>query len=457
MMIQHATNIRLVNLSDADKDAPCLRHGVELLGELSLPQHIHVRIEPAIGSREGFRLEAQRGEIVLTGGGAAGVFYGAQELKRLTESASTCPEGVGLKVEQKPDFEIRGTAYFLMKEGHYDWALTPEEFPHFYDRNLLTKYFDYLAENRFNTIFIWTGHLFPSIVELPRFPDATDLTKEQLERNQEQFRWFTSQCAQRNIRVLVHFYNIHIGKALAKSRGIRHAYEEPNAFVEDYIRTTLERFLTEFDSVGLYVCPGEALKTESAPAWIRDVVLAAAKASGNRPPIVIRAWCMDEPLFKKVCATQYDPIYIEGKHNIEKIVSPFPDPRHEDWKMITGKSIVNLHEVADTKPLRWGSPIFIREMVNEWKKAGLMGAEVYGTTSWRWPYALDRLQPDQTAYWPEGPKLLSFERDWIWLEAFGRYLWKAERDGASEEAYWTARLTRKIRLGRGRGTHAPLV
>ena len=103
-----------------------------------------------------------------------------------------------------------------MKEGSYDYQLTPQEFPWFYDRPLLTQYLDCLQANRFNTIFLWSGHMFPSIVSMPEYPDATDLKPADLDRNQKQFRWFTDECAKRNIRVLMHFYQIHLPQVVGE-------------------------------------------------------------------------------------------------------------------------------------------------------------------------------------------------------------------------------------------------
>ncbi|MBE7559302.1 hypothetical protein HS125_10265 [bacterium] len=37
------------------------------------------------------------------------------------------------------------------------------------------------------------------------------------------------------------------------------------------------------------------------------------------------------------------------------------------------RHIVNVHEVSDVKPFRWGSPAFIHEMVGNWKAIGLDG------------------------------------------------------------------------------------
>ena len=68
----------------------------------------------------------------ILGGGPAGVLYGVGQWLSRPKAAATA--GV-----EKPDFELRGTALFLMKDGSYDYQLTPQEFPWFYDRPLLTN------------------------------------------------------------------------------------------------------------------------------------------------------------------------------------------------------------------------------------------------------------------------------------------------------------------------------
>jgi len=416
---------------------PRLQYANELLERAGAGKRVSLQVDTGFDNPEAFSIKRDEKGVTIRAGWPAGLLYGVQQYL-------TSPTSAASEVTEKPDFELRGTVLFLMKEGGYDYQLTPEEFPWFFDRFLLTRFLDYLAENRINTIFLWTGHLFPSIVEMPEYPDATSLTKQELLRNQEQFRWFTSECAKRNISVLLHFYNIHISAALARNRNIPIHYREPNEFVTKYIGYSLRRFLEEFDSVGLYVCPGEQLKPEFTAEWIRDVIFKAAKESGKKPRIVIRDWGLDAEKFKKICKDEYDNYYTELKHNVEMIVSPVPDERHAFWTGVGKKHIVNLHEIADIKPFRWGSPKFIQEMVQEWKKIGLNGAEVYGMVSWRWPYSLDKLDPNQTTFWPEGPKLLTFQRDAIWLEAIGRYLWKADRNPAGEEKYWAQQLGKKF-------------
>jgi hypothetical protein len=413
-----------------------IEYARELLGQVPEGQRPTLKTDAALDHPEAFALKAEGTRTEIAGGGPAGVLYGAQQWLASPKTAWT-------GAVEKPDFELRGTVLFLMKEASYDYQLKPEEFPWFFDRPLLTKYFDYLYANRINTIFLWSGNLFPSIVALPDYPDATSLTPAEMKRNQDQFAWFTRECAKRNIGVLLHFYSIHLPKALADARKIPMHYSKPDDFAAKFMRYTLERFLREFESVGLYVCPGEALASNYTAQWIHDVIIPAAKASEKNPRIVVRYWGLDGEGFKKLCVPEYDNFYTELKHNVEMVVSPVPDARHATVK-VAKKHIVNLHEAADIKPFRWGDPVFIQEMVSEWKKIGIDGAEVYGLISWRWPYALDRLEPQQEGFWPAGKKLLTFERDAIWLEAFGRYLWKVDRPQAEEEAFWKAKLAEKF-------------
>jgi hypothetical protein len=409
-----------------------INYARELLKESAKDQKIVMKRHPGFSSPEAFGITKANDTVTLYGGGPAGILYGVQEV------ASVKPVD-NFEDFQSPDFKIRGTVLFLMKEASYDYELTPEEFPWFYDKQLLTKYFDYIFENRFNAVFLWTGHLFPSIMEMPEYPDASSLTKDELIQNQEQFAWFTSECAKRNISVLLHFYNIHLPKALAKSRDIPAHYRKPDDFVKQYMRYTLGKFFEDFQHVGLYVCPGEVLSREHQPEWFRDVIYETAQKSGLNPLIVVRDWSINPEVYK----LGYGNLYTTLKHNVEMIQSPVPDKKHKHFQEVGRKNIVNLHEISDIKPFRWGSREFIYEMINEWRKVGAQGAEVYGMVSWRWPYTMDKLEPEQNCFWPEGKKLSTLDRDEIWLEMVGRYLWDLDRDSGEESGFWAAWLAKK--------------
>ena len=74
------------------------------------------------------------------------------------------------------------------------------------------------------------------------------------------------------------------------------------------------------------------------------------------------------------------------------------------------------------------------------------GAEIYALSCFDWPYTQDKLTPDQSGYREQvkGPKLLWIDRSGIYLDTFGRYLWKADRTTEAERDHWQHYLAEKF-------------
>lgn len=417
-------------------ESTVLAHAEALLGPSGKAGKVTYRVDAALGHPEEFHLERTGDAVLVTAGGPAGVLYGIQEA--LAEHSVIGAEG-------RPDFDVRGAVLVLINAGwSYQSELTPEVFPWFFDRALMTRYLDYLASARLNTLVLWTGHLFPHIVELPEYPDATGLNPAQLHANQEQFRWLTSECAKRNITVLTHFYNIHISEHQAEALGRGGTeptrYSKPDDFVRKYYYTILTRFFFEFPNVGLYICPGESLALEHQQDWFENVVFKAALDSGKRPKLVIRDWTLDRR-FREALPRLYDNLYSELKHNDETITSPQPDVRHREWREVLRGHIVNLHDPADATPYRVGSPRLMLEMAGHWKReTSITGAWFYPPQAWCWPHTLDIVagadDPNRA--------LMTLDRDELWHLLEGRYLWKSDRDPAAEHAWAVEWLSRKF-------------
>ncbi len=407
---------------------------VEFARELmrSAGKNISYEIDSTLGSAEAFRIEGRSRSMRVRAGGPGGVLYGVQ--------AALGKDVVD--AQGAPDFELRGAVLVMLSPNWaYQSELSPDRFPWFFDRALMTRYLDYLLSARLNTLILWSGHLFPHILELPEYPDATQFSREEIRRNQEQFRWLAEECAKRNITILTHFYNIHISEhqAHALGRPPNEAekdptrYTVPDDFVRGYYRTILAKYFAEFPNVGLYICPGESLDLKEQEPWFRDVIFKAAKDSGKNPKLIIRDWTLDMG-FKAALPKMYDNLYSELKHNDETITSPWPDERHEDWRGVLKGHIVNLHDPADATPYRVGSPRLIGEMVGHWKDAGMFkGAWFYPPQGWSWPDTLDIVKNADG----EAAPLVSFDRDPLWHLLEGRYLWKAKRDGKTEQK-WAA-------------------
>ncbi|WP_221030461.1 hypothetical protein [Actomonas aquatica] len=392
-------------------------------------------IDPALGDAEAFRVETQGEGTHVIAGGEAGVLYGTQMVMQ-----GEC-DVVG--VDGTPEFGVRGAVLMMLSPSwNYQSDLSPEVYPWFFDRPLMTRYLDYLVSARLNTLVLWSGHLFPHILELPEYPDASQFSAEEIRRNQEQFRWLTQECEKRAITVLTHFYNIHISEHQAKALGREGKdgarFEHPDAWVSDYYRTILRRYLETFPNVGLYICPGESLAQEDQLPWFRDVIFAAVRESGKHPRLVLRDWTMADD-FRAALPTIYDDLWSELKHNDETITSPVPDLRHQKWAHVLSGHIVNLHDPADAVPYRVGSPRLLGEMVRNWREAGIFtGAWFYPPQAWVWPHTLD-VQADGT-----DAVLNAWERDPLWHELEGRYLWRAEREPAAETAWAARRLGERL-------------
>ena len=412
--------------------------GVVIVGN----QRTDALIQQAVARRaanlkdEAFTILVDRKRTVVAGGGDSGAMYGCLELAEVVAQGGKLPQK--LEFADEPKLRFRGTCLLWMKWGGlgYDWPVTRANFPWFFDRELMRRYLDFLAENRFNTLYFWSGHPFPYFLRLPKYPEARMLEEPELRSNIEHFDWFTKEADRRGIWTVLQFYNIHVTAAFAeahKREGVKVTNPVSTPLLADYTRHCISEFINNYPSVGLLVCAGEALSVQKEE-WIRDVIIAGAKDTGKQPPIIVREWTIDRERFKEIVLPSYSNLYTMMKHNVEMIVSPYPDARNKAWIALGNQHFINVHENGDVKPLRWAAPSFIRQMVEEWAKAGVSGCHVYPMVSWQWPQSLDRTDPP----------LSTLDRDWMWLQAFGRYTWSFNRDETEERSYWVRHLEERF-------------
>jgi len=299
---------------------------------------VTVSIDPShekLGERarkpEGYHVSATKKGARIIGYDAPGAMYGCLELAAQVRDTGRCPDD--LELDDAPAMSLRGTCILLMKLGLYDYPVTPAEFPFFYDKGLWTEYLDFLAENRFNYIAFWNGHPFDYFVKLDKYPEAqAGLEPGLLERNHDLLMWLAEEAQKRNIWLLFEFYNIHVSVYFAQAHRLpEHGIGKPTALLADYTQYCIERFVREFPSVGLYICPGEALQMEYTPDWINNVIFEAVKRTGKTPPIMVRSWGIDLEHMKQVVG-QYPRLYTERKFNVEMIAGTEIDPENADWR-----------------------------------------------------------------------------------------------------------------------------
>ena len=342
---------------------------------------------------------------------------------------------------------MRGTCIGLQKTvylpGHavYEYPYTPENFPWFYDKAEWVKYLDMMVENKMNSLYLWNGHPFASLVKLEDYPFALEVDEETFKKNEEIFSFLTHEADKRGIWVIQMFYNIILSKPFADHYGLktqdRHRPITP--LISDYTRKSIAAFIEKYPNVGLLVCLGEAMATiEDDVTWMKETIIPGIKdglvASGRTdvPPVVLRSHDTDGPLVLKESLPLYPNIYTMSKYTGESLTTYEPGgPWGETHRQLAGAAPVhidNVHILANLEPWRWSSPAFIEKTVQAMHRVHhSKGLHLYPQASyWDWPYTADKL--------PNGERLKQLDRDWMWYQAWGRYAWNDQR--GEDKTYW---------------------
>ena len=405
---------------------------------------------------EGYRITQGKGNrIIVEGADPSGVIYGAVELaERLLGHRLTAEP-----IEESPQMVMRGTCIGLQKttylpgHGVYEYPYTPENFPWFYDKEQWVKYLDMMVENKFNSLYLWNGHPFASLVKLKDYPFALEVDEETFKKNEEIFSFLTHEADRRGIWVIQMFYNIILSKPFADHYGLktqdRHRPITP--LISDYTRKSIAAFIKNYPNVGLLVCLGEAMSTidddvkwmkETIIPGIKDGLLAGGRATvpdgfpSGLPPIVLRAHDTDGPLVLKESLPLYPNIYTMSKYTGESLTTYEPGgPWGETHRQLAASAPVhidNVHILANLEPWRWSSPAFIEKTVQAMHRVHhSKGLHLYPQASyWDWPYTADKL--------PNGKRLMQLDRDWMWYKAWGRYAWNDQR--GEDKTYWKKEL-----------------
>jgi hypothetical protein len=406
--------------------------------------HIHFIHGDPVG--DGFALSSH-GEGIngITANTDSGLLYGCLDLADRIREAGKMPYSLGLT--ENPAMTLRGTCIGMQKtfilpgRKVYEYPYTPELFPWFYDKKLWTEYLDFLAENRMNTLYLWSGHPSASLVRLQDYPYAVEVPDDIFAKNQEQFRWLAQECDKRGIWLVQMFYNILVSKPFAETNHISTQLSEPTPLVADYTRKSIAEFVKQYPNVGLMLCLGEALRgTTNQIEWATKTVLPGVldgmKAAGlkEQPPVVIRTHAMDPYAIMPACFQVYSNLFTETKYNGESLTTWEPRGKDAATHLAMSKlgpHLVNIHILSNLEPFRYGDTEFIKKSVQASRdRLGASGVHLYPLSYWNWPYAPDIAEP----------QLLQWRRDWIWFQAWARYSWNPDVPEKEDHAYWISQL-----------------
>lgn len=399
---------------------------------------------------EGFTIEKKGKKITITGNDGPGVIYGVNRLKEYY-LMNRSYEGL-TTITEAPEMVLRGACVGLQKTvylpGHrvYEYPYTPENFPWFYDKALWIKYLDMLAADNMNTVYLWNGHPFASLVKLDDYPFAPEVDDATMQKNQDMFSFLVDEADRRGIRVIQMFYNIILSKPFADHYGLK--TQDRNRpitpLISDYTRKSITAFVQKYPKVGFLVCLGEAMATiEDDVTWMKETIIPGIKdglkASGrtDEPPIILRSHDTDGPLVLKESLPLYPNIYTMSKYTGESLTTYEPGgPWGETHRQLAEAAPVhidNVHILANLEPWRWSSPAFTQKTVQAMHSVHhSKGLHLYPQASyWDWPYTADKLA--------DGNRQLQIDRDWMWYKVWGRYAWNSNR--GEDKDYWLQQLS----------------
>jgi hypothetical protein len=410
----------------------------------------HAAAEKAPG-KEGFTISsAQDDNLLISGADNSGALYGCLELAEQVKNQGKI--GKNIHLTDQPEMVLRGTCIGVQKPTYlpgrhvYEYPYTPETFPWLYDKQLWIKYLDMMAANRYNSLYLWNGHPFASLVRLKDYPFAVEVDDATFKKNEEMYRFLTQEADKRGIWVIQMFYNIIVSRPFAEHYQIK-TQDRARPIVPliaDYTRKSIAAFVEKYPHVGLMVALGEAMEGagQDDVDWFTKTiipgVLDGLKATGTTelPPIVLRAHDTDAPRVITAALPLYKNLYTEAKFNGEALTTYAPRGSwaelHRKLSSMNSVHIENVHILANLEPFRYGSADFIQKSVQSMHNIyGANGLHLYPESSyWDWPYTADNVAGRQ----------LQVDRDWLWYAEWARYAWRANRPRPAEVTHWSRKL-----------------
>ncbi|MDR6944015.1 alpha-d-galacturonidase [Mucilaginibacter pocheonensis] len=416
-----------------------------------LKQHTAIGKTPG---KEGFIINGINKSVIVAGADNSGALYGCLELAERIRNNKGLPSK--LAITDEPEMVLRGACVGVQKpallpgRGVYEYPYTPQNFPWFYDKALWLRYLDSLAENRMNSLYLWNGHPFASLVKVKEYPYAVEVDDATFKRNEDIYHFLASEADKRGIWLIQGFYNIIVSKPFAEKNNLktqdRNRHIVP--IIADYTRKSIAAFVQKYPNVGLLITLGEAMEGvgQDDTEWFTKTIIPGVqdglKALGrtDEPPIVLRAHDSDAPTVMKYAQPLYKNLYTMAKYNGEALTTyephgPWAD-LHRTLSRIGTVQIENVHILANLEPFRYGSADFIQKCVLAMHNAyGANGLHIYPQASyWDWPYTADN---------SGNSRLLQIDRDWIWYKEWARYAWNCHRDRKEEINYWANQLAAK--------------
>jgi hypothetical protein len=317
----------------------------------------------------------------------------------------------------------------------------------FYDLDYWDRFMRAMAYNRYNTLTLWSSHPFDQMVRLKKYPEATTLSQDKLDKNIAFFHKLFRMAKSYGLDTYIVTWNIHMSPGFRAAHGLKDGQDSP--MIRDYQKECIRELLREYlELTGLGTCPGENMPMSAAAnaEWIRDVYLDTLANTGRKPPFIYRYWGARPKETATMLANANYPgeILLDIKFNGEHMYSSTkPHPEEMRWLTQSQRPYKLLWHLRNDCifQLRWGDPEFVAEMLRTCggaESAGfVMGSEI------EIPGA-DRYHTSRTAGHRDWN--FEFEKNWMRFAVWGRMGYNPKL----ADDYWIDRFSERFGAAAGK-------
>ncbi|MDX2430760.1 MAG: hypothetical protein QNK35_07495, partial [Bacteroides sp.] len=429
---------------------PQVAYGLRQLESLPLAGDwkISTEINPDLGS-EAYSIRSKDNEVLVCGGDGSGVMYGLLQVKEQLEQGSAQI----MDMEEAPRFPFRAIKFNLPWSAYRKAKALEIHKETCRDLVFWESFLDMMVENRFNSLTLWSLHAFPYMIRNEKYPEACELSDEELADWTAFWTDLFAMAKERGIDTYLVNWNIFVSPSFTEYHQLDDFnLDDPNTHVgkgdttdiiKDYIRTSVTQLLNTYpDLTGLGVSLGERMmhmSPEEREQWILDVFVEGIHQADRDARFIHRlpfsATANDggstslstEQMTRKAIEgiDLPDPILTEVKfnwshgHSTPKLIhvhggelgdtywNPPPENYQLTW-MIRNE---------DFFCLRWCEPDFIREHI---KMNGQSYVGGYYLGSECYIPAKNYMTP------PELSQGYAFQRQWLYYMAWGRLLYNPD-------------------------------
>jgi hypothetical protein len=311
----------------------------------------------------------------------------------------------------------------------------------FYDLEYWDRFMRTMAYDRYNTLTLWCSHPYDQMVRLKKYPEATTLPSDRLDKNIVFFHKLFQMAKNYGLDTYIVTWNIHISPGFGKAHNVRDGQDSP--LIRDYEKECIRELLREYPELtGMGTCPGENMPMSAAAnaEWIRDVYLDTLAKTGRKMPFIYRYWGARPKETVAMLEKAHYPgeILLDIKFNGEHMYSSTkPHPEEMGWLTQKPKPYKLLWHLRNDCifQLRWGDPEFASQTLTNCggpESGGfVMGSEI------EIPGA-DRYHTPQTV--AHRTWKYEFEKNWMRFAVWGRMGY----DPKLSDDYWIARLSERF-------------